>query len=104
MGDPNRITMSIQGSKNAERIELFVNARDSETPADDPDLFLCSEYRRQVTFSSRVVQGANGNYQHFKTYQRRGPDAVRLNILSACYFDPLSPAYFEAFDKPVVVF
>ncbi|CAJ1330622.1 unnamed protein product [Effrenium voratum] len=74
--DPNRLTMRLVSTKNAERVELFVNSRDSEQPEEQT--FLCSEYRRrQVTFSSRVAQGNNCNYQHFKTFQRlptaRGP-------------------------------
>ncbi|CAK9003536.1 unnamed protein product [Durusdinium trenchii] len=99
--DPNRLTMRLVASKNAERVELFVNARDAERPKED--VFLCSEYRRQVTFSSRVQQGYNCNYQHYRTFQRQA-DGVRLNVLTASYLDPLSPLYFESFDKPVVVF
>jgi len=99
--DPNRLTMRLVASKNAERVELFVNSRDSEQPKDD--VFLCSDYRRQVTFSSRVTQGYNCNYQHFKTFQR-SDNGIRLNVLTASYFDPLSPLYFDTFDKPVVVF
>lgn len=102
--DPNRWTVAIQGSKNAERVEVFVNARDSESPPSDPDLFFSSECRRQVTFSSRVLQGYSGNYQHFKIYRRLDGDHVRLNVITASYFDPLSPKYFETVDKPVVVF
>lgn len=102
--DPNRWSLAIRGSKNAERVEVFVNARDSESPPSDPDLFFSSEYRRQVTFSSRVLQGYNGNYQHFKIYRRLDKDNVRLNVITASYFDPLSPKYFETVDKPVVVF
>jgi len=102
--DPNRLTLAIRGSRNAERVELFVNSRDSEAPKDNPDLFFTSEYRRQVTFSSRVVQGYSGNYQHFRTFRRSGTDSVRVNVLTACYVDPLNPLYFEAIDKPVVVF
>eukprot|EP00913_Durusdinium_trenchii_P009836 g9235.t1 len=125
--DPNRLTMRLVASKNAERVELFVNARDAERPKEPgrrgsvrfpEDVFLCSEYRRclgfvrptgsfvprgQVTFSSRVQQGYNCNYQHYRTFQRQA-DGVRLNVLTASYLDPLSPLYFESFDKPVVVF
>jgi len=102
--DPNRITIRLLATKNAERVELFVNARDSEQPPEEPDLFLSSEYRRQVTFSSRVAQGYNCNYQHFRTFQRVGPDKLRLNVLTASYLDPLSPLYFDTFDKPAIVY
>ena len=102
--DPNRWSVYVSGSKNAERVEVFVNSRDSELAQDNPDLFFTSEYRRQVTFSSRVLQGYNGNYQHFRIFKRLGDGSVRLNILTASYLDPLSPLYFEAVDKPVVVF
>jgi len=102
--DPNRLTALITGTKNAERIEIFVNGRASEISGNESDLFFASEYRRQVTFSSRVLQGYNANYQHFKTFQRLSANTVRLNVLTACYLDALNPLYFQTIDKPVVIF
>jgi hypothetical protein len=71
--DPNRTTVRLaQGaSPNAERIELFCNARESETRASD-GTFFASEAMRQVTLGygreygqARVV---NTDYQHVWTY------------------------------------
>jgi len=102
--DANRLSVYIQGSRNAERVELFVNSRRSDSAGSGEGLYITSEYRRQATFSSRVLQGDNGNYQHFRTFQRIDNDHVRLNVLTASYIDPLSPLFFQAWDKPVVIF
>jgi len=102
--DANRLSVYIQGSRNAERVEIFVNSRGSDSAGSEAGLYITSEYRRQATFSSRVLQGNNGNYQHFRTFQRMDNDHVRLNVLTASYIDPLSPLFFQAWDKPVVIF
>ena len=71
--DPNRATVRLTNgaSVNAERIELFTNARESETRAND-GTFFCSEALRQVTLgygreygTARVV---NTDYQHVWTF------------------------------------
>lgn len=51
---PNRVSLVFAQGKtpNAERIELFANSRESESPRDD--LFICSEYLRQVRASEPV--------------------------------------------------
>lgn len=50
--NPNRLKLVFASglTTNAERIELFVNSREAEQPSSD--LFLTSEYVRQVTFSA----------------------------------------------------
>jgi hypothetical protein len=50
--NPNRLSLVFVPGRtlNAERVEIFANARDWEAAA--PDVFLESEYVRQVTFSS----------------------------------------------------
>lgn len=50
--NPNRLSLIFVPGRtlNAERIEIFANAREWEAPS--PDMFLESEYVRQVTFSS----------------------------------------------------
>jgi hypothetical protein len=71
--DPNRTTVRLaQGaSSNAERIELFCNARESETRKSD-GTFFASEAMRQVTLGygreyskARVI---NTDYQHVWTF------------------------------------
>ena len=51
-GNPNRIKLVFAPglTKNAERIELFFNSRETEAPSDD--LFYVAESIRQVTFSN----------------------------------------------------
>ena len=71
--DANRTTVNIKpgASPNAERIELFANARESETRRTD-GTFFASEASRQVTLgygrdfgTARVV---NTDYQHVWTF------------------------------------
>ena len=71
--DANRTTVNIRpgASPNAERIELFCNARESETRASDRTFF-AAEASRQVTLgygkdfgTARVV---NTDYQHVWTF------------------------------------
>ena len=71
--DANRTTVNIRpgASPNAERIELFCNARESETRASD-GTFFAAEASRQVTLgygkdfgTARVV---NTDYQHVWTF------------------------------------
>ena len=71
--DANRTTVNIRpgASPNAERIELFCNARESETRVADRTFF-ASEASRQVTLgygkdfgTARVV---NTDYQHVWTF------------------------------------
>jgi hypothetical protein len=51
--NPNRISIDFveYQTKNAERIELFYNARESES-VPETGVFVCSEYLRQVTFGT----------------------------------------------------
>ena len=69
MTDPNRTTVRLVpgASVNAERIELFANARESELRPSD-GTFFCSEATRQVTLGygreygqARVI---NTDYMH----------------------------------------
>lgn len=113
--NPNRISISFvpNRTRNAERIELFFNARDSEMVPNPKDencrIFVCSEYMRQVTFSLSqefgVARQVVGNYAHFWTW-REQPDGRSLtgNVLTAAYLDPQDALFFEEASKPVVVY
>jgi hypothetical protein len=110
--NPNRIGIDFVDYKtiNAERIELFCNARESELVTISPDkqVFVCSEYLRQVTFGTGsevgVPRQAVTNYAHFWTW-RPGPDAtIKGNLLTVAYLDPQDPMYFEEPSKPVAVY
>lgn len=92
--NPNRISITFvpNRTRNAERIELFFNARESELVPNPRDenyrIFVCSEYMRQVTFSLSqefgVARQVVGNYAHFWTW-REQPDGNTLtgNVLTA---------------------
>jgi len=101
-------------TRNANRIELFCNARESElvpaeSSASGQTVFVCSEYIRQVTFGLSqefgVARQVVGNYAHFWTW-RGGSDqsTVTGNLLTAVYLDPQDPMFFEEPSKPVVIY
>lgn len=123
--NPNRIGIDFVDYKtiNAERIELFCNARESElvtTPVQQ--VFVCSEYMRQVTFGTGqdvgVPRQAVTNYAHFWTWRpgaddnsdkgaglaAASPSTIKGNLLTVAYLDPQDPMYFEEPSKPVAVY
>lgn len=114
--NPNRISIDFVDyrTKNAERIELFCNARDSDY-VPETDVFVCSEYLRQVTFGTGSEVGIPrqvvGNYAHFWTWRRSSPqqqqgDGNRLmgNLLTAAYLDPQDAMFFDEPTRPVAVY
>ena len=106
-GNPNRLKLIFAPglTVNANRIELFVNARETERPADD--LFYTSEAFRQVTFSGTTSRQTNGEYAHFHSYRRVSPTQVDAVIVTAVYADPLQLEKFfvkAGGNRPLVVF
>lgn len=118
--NPNRISIDFvpNRTRNANRIELFCNARESElvpagSSASGRTVFVCSEYIRQVTFGLSkefgVARQAVGNYAHFWTW-RGGEDGdgtggvVTGNLLTAAYLDAQDPLFFDEPSRPVVVY
>ena len=109
--NPNRISIEFVPYKtiNAERIELFCNARDDETTDGDTETFICSEHIRQVTFGTGSTPGVPrqvvSNYAHYWTYRQQDDHStITGNILTAGYLDPQDPLYFQEPTKPVVVY
>lgn len=124
--NPNRLSAVFAEYKttNAERIELFCNGRESELVQTNDDnnnnVFVCSEYIRQVTFSGGSQVGiprqAVTNYAHFFTWkenngsdgnpQKGNPTTTTMtgNLLTACFLDPTDAMFFEEPSKPVAVF
>jgi len=122
--NPNRISIDFVDYKtiNAERIELFCNGRESEQyPGSDAkgnnkDVFVCSEYIRQVTFGGGSEVGiprqVSSNYAHFWTWSKTNtegddnntPTTITGNLLTAAYLDAQDPLFFDEPTKPVVVY
>ena len=110
--NPNRISIDFTKNKtrNAERIEIFCNARESEvvTGNDGKSIFVCSEYIRQVTFGYSqqfgVARQVVGNYAHFWTWREGDGTSIRGNLLTAAYLDPQDPSFFGEPSKPVAVY
>lgn len=118
--NPNRLSIDFveYQTKNAERIELFFNARESEY-VEENGVFVCSEYMRQVTFGNGSTVGVprqvGGNYAHFYTWKpvkttaedgslTVDPNQVSGNLLTAAYLDPQDAMFFEEPSKPVAVY
>eukprot|EP00566_Odontella_aurita_P019233 CAMPEP_0113527224 /NCGR_PEP_ID=MMETSP0015_2-20120614/1176_1 /TAXON_ID=2838 /ORGANISM="Odontella" /LENGTH=311 /DNA_ID=CAMNT_0000425633 /DNA_START=61 /DNA_END=997 /DNA_ORIENTATION=- /assembly_acc=CAM_ASM_000160 len=115
VSNPNRLSLAFEPYKtrNAERIELFCNARESElvpNPTKEGlNIFVCSEYVRQVTFSFSqefgVARQVVGNYAHFWTWrEQESSNRLTGNVLTAAYLDPQDPLFFDEPSKPVVVY
>jgi hypothetical protein len=115
--NPNRISIDFVDYKtrNAERIELFCNGRESElsvNPVTNKNVFVCSEYIRQVTFGGGTEVGIPrqvvANYGHFWTWRKSLDDAdgdtLTGNLLTAAYLDPQDPLFFDEPVKPVAVY
>jgi hypothetical protein len=122
----NRLSVVFNEYKtiNAERIELFCNGRESElipppttqeatesTAPPKGNIFVCSEYIRQVTFSGGsqvgIARQVGTNYAHFWTWKEvPGSDNKMMtgNLLTAAYLDPQDSMFFEEPSKPVAVF
>jgi len=109
--NPNRISIDFieYKTRNAERIELFCNARESETIKEE-QVFVCSEYIRQVTFGGSadvgVARQVVGNYAHFWTWKKTAQDNDKLtgNVLTAAYLDPQDSLFFDEPSKPVAIY
>ena len=88
-GNPNRIKLVFAPglTVNAERIELFLNSRETEEPS--PDLFYLSESVRQVTFSAGQRRQLVGEYAHFWSFRRVSETRVDAVVVTAVYADPL---------------
>lgn len=94
-------------TRNAEQIELFFNARESEAPGAD-GTFAFAEFTRQVTYSLSTTMGVArqevGEYQVFWTLRPQRQGSVRGNILVAAYLQPQDALFFEAPAAPVVIY
>ena len=118
---PNRLSIDFipQRTRNANHIELYYNARESEllllptstTSTNASSIFVCSEHVRQVTFSlSReygIARQVIGNYAHYWTWKEEDTTTdARMtgNLLTAVYLDAQDPLYFNEPSKPIVVY
>ncbi|GAX27186.1 hypothetical protein FisN_13Lh264 [Fistulifera solaris] len=109
--NPNRIGINFVNYRttNAERIELFCNAREAEEyETNGTSYFVHGEYIRQVTFGTGSTVGVprqvSTNYGHFWTWQKESDNSIRGNLLTAAYLDPQDPLYFQEPTLPVVIY
>lgn len=125
--NPNRLSIIFEKYRttNAERIELFCNGRESELIRRDDiqsNIFVCSEYVRQVTFGTGsdvgIPRQVGTNYAHFWTWKQpmdtgdvsagtsttSTASTLTGNLLTAAYLDPQDSLFFEEPSKPVAVY
>jgi hypothetical protein len=124
--NPNRISIQFINYKtvNAERVELFCNARESEEYDDaynHQTIFVCAEYMKQVTFGTGntigVPRQVSTNYAHYYTWiwdrvnndtltttSIPPPVSLRGNLLTVAYLDPQDPMYFDEPQQPVAIY
>ena len=105
--NPNRLKLVFAPglTTNAQRIELFVNARETEAPSET--LFYTSETLKQTTFSGTSSRQVNGEYCHFTSFRRVSPTAVDAVIVTAIYADPLQLERFfvkVGGSRPLIIF
>ena len=90
--DVNRLTIRLLPGveRNAERLECYVNARESEERADGT--FFALEQVRQVSlgYSTQfnAPRVAVTDWETVWTYTQAGPDAVEASIVTAGYIQP----------------
>jgi hypothetical protein len=124
--NPNRQSIDFVDYRtiNAERIELFDNARECQeymtvsANGAPSQVFVCAEYVRQVTFGTGSTVGvprqAVTNYAHFWTFQRPSSDTNKEdfdvtnswtgNLLTAAYLDPQDAMFFDEPSQPVALY
>jgi hypothetical protein len=125
--NPNRLSIDFVDYKtvNAERMELFCNARESQLVKQQlnnnnkQQIFYHSEHLRQVTFGGGnqvgIPRQVNSNYAHYWTWISAtgddndnddvdSPRVLKGNLLTAAYLDPQDPLFFQEPIKPVAVY
>jgi hypothetical protein len=113
--NPNRLSIDFVDYKtiNAERIELFCNARESEAyTREDGSIFSLFVPNTFAKSHSEVGQKSvclchdkvGGNYAHFWTWKYGNESTLTGNLLTACYLDPQDKLFFDEPAEPVVIY
>ena len=108
--NPNRITINLlpQAAVNAQKIELFCNARAPLPPAAGEEglaAFRYVEDIRQVSISSRLAETSTvGDYRHVWELYRQGDGAVRGFLSTIAYATPQDPIFQLGAFAPLVVY
>ena len=102
--EPNRVTLRLVpgSSSNAERVELYVNARESATRPTDGAFYALQSVRQVALGYSRqynTPRVAVTDYELVWTYKRLGPDSIEAAICTAGYVQPNEALKYTA-DAP----
>ncbi|KAL3777785.1 hypothetical protein ACHAW5_003515 [Stephanodiscus triporus] len=116
-----------QRTRNANRIEIFCNARSPNrsrrrrrrrrrptarhrsSSTSSPPIFVCSEHVRQVTSTVARVRRRGRSRGTTRTTGRGGGDGGGAreddgNLLTAAYLDAGDPMFFDEPNRPVIVY
>lgn len=109
--NPNRLTINLlpQAAVNAQKIELFCNARAPLPPAAGEGglaAFRYVEDIRQVSISSRLAETSTvGDYRHvWELYRQGDGGAVRGFLSTVAYATPQDPIFQLGAFAPLVVY
>mmetsp|Transcript_38639 Transcript_38639/g.74071 ORF Transcript_38639/g.74071 Transcript_38639/m.74071 type:complete len:326 (+) Transcript_38639:79-1056(+) len=109
--EPNRTTVTLKSlaTRNAERIELFTNSRETDTRNSD-NAHIAAECIRQVTLGYSNEYGVARmlvtDYQNVWTFVPTPNDSNSISgeLVTAGYLQPSEPEYFNVTTNPVVLF
>ncbi len=111
--NPNRASLALlpNVSPNAQRIELFWNARaplpalPSEAGAGQPPSFRYYEDIRQVNLTPSLAETSTvGDLRHVWEFYQEGPDTLQAYLSTVAYSTPQDPLFQTAGLAPLVVY
>lgn len=111
--NPNRASLALlpNVSPNAQRIELFWNARaplpalPGEAGAGQPPSFRYYEDIRQVNLTPSLAETSTvGDFRHVWEFYQEGPDTLQAYLSTVAFATPQDPLFQTAGLAPLVVY
>ena len=110
--NPNRASLNLLpgASPNAQRIELFWNARSVLPSPPGPDGSSSSSFRfvediRQVSLTPQLAETSTvGDYRHLWEFYSAGPDSIKAYLSTVAYATPQDPLFQTSGLQPLVVY
>jgi len=111
--NPNRASLNLLpgASPNAQRIELFWNARSVLPSPPEPDgsssssSFRFVEDIRQVSLTPQLAETSTvGDYRHLWEFYSAGPGSIKAYLSTVAYATPQDPLFQTSGLQPLVVY
>jgi hypothetical protein len=113
--NPNRASLNLLpgASPNAQRIELFWNARSvlpsppgpEGSSSSSSDSFRFVEDIRQVSLTPQLAETSTvGDYRHLWEFYSGGPDSIKAYLSTVAYATPQDPLFQTSGLQPLVVY